>query len=156
MRHKSELALKVDHAIIRELMDSDPEFTVEVKKGIIKSALKHTLVRVFDVMTKEELNNAVKHEIGELVYGFRETPSTIKFNPLYAKAINNTVLLYIEKTKDEIAKNITNTIEESELSKKIEKKIEEYINQKIDEKIDELTTNILQKKINKFFAELSN
>lgn len=156
MRHKSELALKVDHAIIRELMDSDPEFTVEVKKGIIKSALKHTIVKVFDVMTKEELNNAVKHEIGELVYGFRETPSTIKFNPLYAKAINNTVLLYIEKTKDEITKNITNTIEESELSKKIEKKIEEYINHKIDEKIDELTTNILQKKINKFFAELSN
>ena len=26
---------------------------------------------------------------------------------------------------------------------------------KIDEKIDEMTTNILQKKINKFFAELS-
>lgn len=156
MRHKSELALKVDHAIIRELMDSDPEFTVEVKKGIIKSALKHTLVKVFDVMTKEELNDAVKHEIGELVYGFRETPSTIRFNPLYAKAINNTVLLYIEKTKDEIAKNMTDMLEESELSKKIEKKIEEYINQKIDEKIDELTTNSLQKKINKFFAELSN
>lgn len=135
MRHKSELALKVDHAIIRELMDSDPEFTVEVKKGIIKSALKHTLVRVFDVMTKEELNNAVKHEIGELVYGFRETPSTIKFNPLYAKAINNTVLLYIEKTKDEIAKNITNTIEESELSKKIEKRLKSILIIKLMKKL---------------------
>lgn len=155
MRDKGELVLRVDHKIIRELMDSDPKFTVEVKKGIIKSALKHTLVKVFDVMTKEELNNAVKHEIGELVYGFRETPSTIKFNPLYAKAINNTVLLYIEKTKDEITKSITNMIEESELSKNIEKKIEEYINQTIDEKIDELITNILQKKLNKFFAELS-
>lgn len=156
MRNKSELVLKVDHAIIRELMDSDPEFTVEVKKGIIKSALKHTLVKVFDVMTKEELNNALKHEIGELVYGFRETPSTIKFNPLYAKAINNTVMLYIEKTKDELTKKITNMIEESELSKNIEKKIEEYINQEIEEKIDKLITNILQKKLNKFFAELSN
>lgn len=156
MRHKSELALKVDHAIIRELMDSDPEFTVEVKKGIIKSALKHTLVKVFDVMTKEELNNAVKHEIGELVYGFRQEPSTIKLSPLYAKAVNNTVLNYIEKTKEEMTKNITNMIEESKLSEMVEKKIEEYINQKINEKIDIMTTEVLQKKINKFFAELSN
>lgn len=153
MRDKGELVLRVDHKIIRELMDSDPDFTVEVKKGIIKSALKHTLVRVFDVMT-EEKNNPPKvvtppppppppppRQIREGVKIIHPTTE----NPLYAKAINNTVLLYIEKTKDEITKSITNMIEESVLPKNIEKKIEEYINQTIDEKIDELITKYSSK-----------
>ena len=59
--------LELDHKLIREVFKNDPEFYVEVKQAILKSAIQHDAGRLMDQLSRDYLQQIIKEEITSYV-----------------------------------------------------------------------------------------
>ena len=141
----SELSLKVDHKLIRELMESDHEFAVEVKKGILRSAIKHYSASIWDAASASETRRMVKEEIGEIIGNW--APSLV-LSPNLISKINEKLEPQIKelsnKTADEITERCSKTIDEL-----VNKRIAYYVTTQFEKKMENIITERMKATIDK-------
>lgn len=140
----NELVMKVDHKLIRELMESDPEFKIEVKKGIIRSALRSYTNNLLEDVGKIEIKKMIQEEIGE-ISGWGSN-RRIHVAPALINLLNEQMLEEVKKVQKRIAKETFDSFEQD-----IDKYITGLIETMLKEKVEAMVEQEIRARIEKAF-----
>lgn len=118
-----DVKITLDHTAVREFMKSDPDFTIELKKAVIQSAMKGHIKKVteqeFDRTFKKYANEEIEKQVGHWYKESWNKPASLTLNASVAASLKKTIAFKTEQAfrtivKDEINKAHKKLVNETE------------------------------------------
>lgn len=152
------MKMEFDHKIIREILDSDPEFKAEVKGKILATALSKEVALKTDQAMKDSMDKQVRLMLGEL--GFDMSGYRIALSDNLADKINEIVRDVITReaswATDYFEEQLMVKIREYAASRvaEIEKKYDSMLRELIDKRTETYINNAVNAKIERIIGNI--
>lgn len=150
------MELKIDHKVVRDLMDSDPEFKVQVKEAILKTAVKNQAWKMVNAEMRDIINGAITkchREHLDRVGNGRVVSASIEkiIADRFEDELNATISVAVEGVRADTLKNVQERADRIKrqaneyIESVINKKVAEHINAQVMEKLQEVVESIPDK-----------